>query len=252
MTFAFVPGAHHLERRPQQGLVKTFSFSSLSKYEKCPYSLYLGKVEGLREPSGPAADRGTAIHAAWEAYIKGETDTLENAGKKPLIAYADELRTAYLEGRATVEDEWTFDSNWTPVPPKTDQVWGIFKLDVFVRESDTSARVIDHKSGRSFGNEVKHGEQGMFYAMAAMLQHPELEYVAVEFNYVDEGEIKAKSAWRRSDVAVFLPKLEKRALAMTTATTFPPTPSKFACKWCRYKDEVVRDDGQPACSWGVL
>jgi len=252
MTFTFVPGKHHLETDPRAGLIKTWSFSSLTKYERCAYSLYLGKVEGLREPSGPAADRGTAIHSAWEAYIKGETDRLENGGKKPLLSYANELREAYLDGRASVEDEWTFDHTWTPVPPKTPEVWAIFKLDVFIRESDTSARVVDHKSGRSFGNEIKHGEQGMFYAIAAMLQHPELEFVKVEFNYVDEGEIKAKSNWRRSDLPLFLPKLEKRAQRLTSATTFEPQPSKHACKWCRYRDEVKRDSGEPACIWGVL
>lgn len=252
MTFTFVPGKHHLNTAPKSGLIKTWSFSSLSKYERCPYSLFLGKVEGLKEPAGPAADRGTAIHAAWEAYIKGETEALTDAGRKPLIAYADELRAAYLDGRATVEDEWTFDIDWNPVAPKSDSVWAIFKLDVFVRESDTSARIIDHKSGKSWGNEVKHGEQGMFYAIAAFLMHPTLEYIQVEFNYVDEGEVKAKTAWTRSDLSVFLPRLEKRARQMTSATDFPPKPSKHACKWCRYKDEVQRDNGQPACEWGAI
>ena len=252
MTFTFVPGPHHViaSDRPT-GPIKSWSFSSLTKFEKCPYAVYLGKTEGFKEPSGPAAERGTKIHEAWEAYIRGETDRLVGGGKKPDLAYADALRDKYAMAQATVEDEWCFDYEWNPVEPKSPDVWAIFKLDVFVYESPTSARVIDHKSGKSFGNEVKHGEQGMFYAIAAMMRHPDLQFVTTEFNYVDEGQVIRKGDWRREDLEVFLPRLTKRGMAMTCATDFPPVPSKHNCKWCRYKDEVRRESGEPACTWGV-
>lgn len=252
MTFTFVPGPHHTLQPTTQGLIKTWSFSSLSKFEKCPYAAYLGKVEGLKEPAGPAADRGSAIHAQWEAYIRGDTDKLTDAGKKPNHAYADALRQAYADGTASVEDEWTFDHDWTVVTPKTPAVWAVFKLDVFVQESPSSARVVDHKSGKSWGKEITHGEQGMMYAIAALMRDPALQFVSVEFNYVDEGQIINKGSWRREDLDIFLPRLTKRGHAMTSATQFPPTPSIHNCRWCRFKDEVLRDDGTPACTWGVV
>jgi hypothetical protein len=52
--------------------------------------------------------------------------------------------------------------------------------------------------------------------------------------------------------AYIVPRLQKRAHDLTSATDFPPKPSKHACKWCRYKDEVKRDDASPACAWGVV
>jgi hypothetical protein len=252
MTFDFKPGEHHLIPTVELGPVKTWSFSSLSKFEKCPYAVYLGKVEGFREPSGPAADRGTKIHTHWEEYIRGDIEHLTEGGKKPDLQYARELRELYADGLVTLEDEWVFTKDWEITTPGAPDVWAVFKLDVFIRESPESARIIDHKSGQIFGNEIKHGDQGMLYAIAAMMRFPELQFVSVEFNYVDHGKVAARATWTRNDLTLFLPRLEKRALAMTTATTFPPKPSTHNCRWCRMKDEVTREDGQPACKWGVL
>lgn len=252
MTFEFTPGAHHLIPSTELGPIKTWSFSSLSKFEQCPYAVSLSKIEGIREPGGPAADRGSRIHANWEDYITGDTDTLEDGGKKPDMAYALAIRTMYAEGLVEVEDEWVFTRDWSPTTHGAPDVWAVFKLDVFIRESPTSARIIDHKSGKSFGNELKHNEQGRFYAIAALMRYPELDFVEVEFNYCDEGHIGNRKAWTRNDLPLFLPRLERRAVVMTTATSFPAKPSKHNCRWCRYKDEVVREDGTPACIWGVL
>lgn len=252
MTFTFVPGPHHLIASDTLGPIKTWSFSSLTKFERCAYAAYLGKVEGFKEPGGPAADRGTAIHNQWDAYIRGDTDVLRDAGKKPNLEYANVLREHYAEGRAHVEEEWWFDRDWTVTTSEDPARWAVFKLDVFVRESETAGRIIDHKSGKSWGNEVKHGEQGMFYGIAALMRFPELQYVTTEFNYVDEGHVLDKGRWRREDLDVFLPRLVRRANAYTCATDFPPTPSAHNCRWCRYKDEVKRDDGTPVCQWGVL
>ena len=41
------------------------------------------------------------------------------------------------------------------------------KLDAYVKEDDTSARVIDYKTGKRFGNEIGHSQQCLLYAIAA-------------------------------------------------------------------------------------
>ena len=53
------------------GPIKAWSFSTLTKFEECPYRVYLNKVEKIPEPSGSAADRGTAIHTLAEDYVQG-------------------------------------------------------------------------------------------------------------------------------------------------------------------------------------
>lgn len=251
----FVPGAHNLAPViATDGPVKTWSFSSLTKYEQCPYSVYLGKVEGFREPAGPAADRGTQLHTMLEEYVQGNSDDLPDKMRKHdgMVRYVQRLRELYAEGIVTLEEEWTFDREWNVCEPKTPAVWAVFKCDIVVHESDTSILIIDWKSGRVFGNELKHGTQGMFYAIAALMRHPELEYVEAEFAYIDHGQVHTRSTMTRAELPHFLPRLTKRALAMTTAQHFPANPSTHNCRWCRMKDEVTREDGRPACEWGIV
>ena len=53
-------------------------------------------------------------------------------------------------------------------------------------------------------------------------------------------------AYTRDEAMLFMPKLHQRAVAMTTATKFPPNPSNYNCKWCSYKEG---DD--PACQHAI-
>lgn len=249
----FTPGAHH--RAPviaTDGPIKTWSFSSLTKFEQCPYASYLGKVEGFKEPAGPAADRGSQLHEVMERYIRGESDDLPPKVAASLLPYVDTLRSAYKLGDVEIEQEWTFDKLWVQCEPKTPDVWAVFKCDAVVHESETCINIIDWKSGKIFGNELKHGTQGMFYCIAALLRYPKVNYVEAEFAYIDHGQTAIRCTMTRDELPHFLPRLTKRALAMTQAQEFPANPSKQNCRWCRFKDEVLRDNGQPACEWGVV
>ena len=50
-------------RKPDTlGLVPAWSYSTLKTFEECPYRTYISKVRKIREPSGPAAERGSKIH----------------------------------------------------------------------------------------------------------------------------------------------------------------------------------------------
>lgn len=248
----FTPGAHNLIKPvPVGGPVKTWSFSSLTKFEQCPYAVYLGKIEGFKEPAGPAADRGSRIHSELEDYVQGVTGKFPSDVHKNLRDYADAMRAEFDEGQIEIEQEWTFDKEWNICEPKTPAVWAIFKCDVVKHESDTSIRIIDWKSGKIFGNELKHGTQGMFYAIAALLRYASVEYVQVDFAYVDHGQVVTRSTMTRNELPHFLPRLTKRALQMTQAAHFPPNPSKHNCRWCRYRTDVLRDNGEPACTWGI-
>ena len=42
------------------------------------------------------------------------------------------------------------------MPLMAKDVWARIKLDAIVHEDETSARVIDYKTGRQFGNEIAH------------------------------------------------------------------------------------------------
>jgi len=215
------------------GPVPTWSFSTLKAFEQCPYRVYLSKVGKIREEQGTAAARGNQVHEAAEEYVRGETDTLSKDLEKFALALTN-LRDKYAEGTVEIEQEWGFDKHWNPCAWDADELWGKMKLDVFVRDAGDSCQIIDYKTGKRRGNEIKHTDQGIVYVIGAMMRYPEIEYAQVEFWYTDEGTRLTKS-YTREHVLFLIPNLERRAYRLTTCKDFPPRPSAFTCKWCSHK-----------------
>lgn len=231
-----------------RGPVPAWSFSVLKKFEECPYRVYLSKVDKIAEPSSDAADRGNKIHDEAEHYIRGELDTdkvpknLEKLG----FEYRT-LREAFDESpeQFELEQNWGFTATWGQTGFFDKDVWCRMKLDVF-RRWGTSAHIIDHKTGKKFGNELKHSDQGLQYAVGAFKRYPELEFIKVDFYYTDQGQ-KLEKSFTREQAMVFLPRIEKRAFALTNATAEQlsrPKPSKNNCKFCPHAETG-------ACQWRV-
>lgn len=219
------------------GPVSTWSFSALKKFEACPHAIYLGRVENIKEESGPAAERGSMIHDQAENFIRGQFDN-----ELPPLLKKVEKRIRELKDRferqpfpMTMEENWGFTINWKPTGWKEPDTWCRQKLDVFYKDSATSAVVLDWKSGKKFGNEIKHGEQGLHYAIGAFMKYPELDFIRTEFQYTDLGDVLTKN-FTRERAMLHLPKIHERAIIMTTATMFPPKPSKQNCKFCFYRE----------------
>ena len=231
------------------GPLKAWSFSALMEFEGCPYRSFLKRVGGAKEPSGPAADRGSQLHKAIEDYIQGEVGELSKDVKKHREFIA-ELRERFIDGVVEVEGDWGFTRDWTVTGWTDKDTWARIKLDAIIHENDTSALVIDWKSGKKFGNELKHAFQLMVYAIGAFKRYPNLEFVQGEMRYIDTGE-ELIGKYTRQDAERFLTKVEMRALEMTTATEFPPKPSKHNCKWCKLKEPLEGED-KPRCKWGII
>ena len=123
--------------------------------------------------------------------------------------------------------------------------WARIKLDAFVRLSKTHAVVIDYKTGKKFGNEIKHAEQTQLYQLAAFLRYPELETIDVELWYTDQDDL-THMKYTRSQGMRFFQNFNQRGIAMTSAEEFPPSPNVFACKWCPYGPRGTGD-----CDKGV-
>jgi hypothetical protein len=253
MTQLFTPGAHHRTPEPVEpvlGILKRWSYSSLTKYEQCPYRAFLSNGKRIKEPSGPAAERGTGIHDQLEKFVKGEVDELpKEITKRGREKIYEDLRDRYIDGSAFPEAEWSYSMEWEPVP--WDEAWNVFKIDMVVRDSPTSLKIRDYKTGKRFGNEMKHIEQCLMYAVAGFWQYPEVEHIQTDVDYIDEGVITLVKNYSRDQAMLFHPRIHKRGIAMTTATEFPPKPSSHNCKWCRYKEMVDEETGELLCKWGV-
>ena len=226
--------------------IPRWSFSALSVFETCPYWAYLRYIQRHKEPTpdpNSPVVRGQNIHNEAEFYVT-------NGGDLPLSLRKfkekfQALRELYLENCVELEQEWGIDKNWNTVSWQDPLLWGRIKLDAFVRLFK-KARVIDYKTGKSWGNEVKHGQQGLTYAVTAFMRHPDLEEIDIEFWYLDEGDKKKPKTITREMAIRHLPKIHNRADIMTSTTDFKPKPNQHNCRWCPYRPGKL-----DVCPYGV-
>lgn len=228
----------------QLGLVPAWSYSALKTFESCAYRTYISKVKRVKEDYGPAAARGTRIHDEAEQYVRHQTADLPDALKKFQQQFK-ELRELFAEAKVETEGEWGFTLNWEPTGWIAPDTWARVKLDALVHESETSARVIDYKTGKQLGNEIAHSQQALIYAIGTFFMYPDLEILNTEMWYLDHGTTMEQT-YTRDEAMVFMPKLHERAVTMTTATKFPPNPSNYNCRWCSFGKGP-----EPHCEWGI-
>ena len=219
--------------------IDAWSYSRLTIFEQCKFRAKLAFLDKIPEPERPlppgktehANDRGTRIHDAAERFVRGGVELLPE-----LRTFSEEfhkLRELYAKGRVSLEGEWAIDRNWDSVAWRSSVAWGRIKLDAFVSMSETHAAVIDYKTGKRFGNEVKHTEQGQLYQLAAFMKYPDLQLIDVEFWYTDQNEITHQRYTRDQGLRLFKT-WNDRASVMTIADQFPPNPNIFSCKYCPY------------------
>ena len=147
-----------LKKPDQLGLVPAWSYSTLKTFEECPYRTYISKVRKIREPSGPAAERGSKIHQEAEDFVK---DKLKEFPGSLLKFEKDfhQLKNLYVNQKVELEGEWAFTIDWEKTKWMDSTCWARVKLDAYIQEDETSARVIDYKTGRKIGNEIPHSQQ---------------------------------------------------------------------------------------------
>ena len=239
------PDLERLTAKPEKlGLTPSWSYSALKVYEECPYRTYLGRVKKIKEPTSPAAQRGTDIHQEAEDYVCGKLGEMPQTLKKFEDQF-DQLRKLYADAKVELEGEWGFDLDWSPVGWMQPDTWARIKLDALVLEDEQSCRVIDYKTGKKFGNEIPHSQQCLLYAIGTFFRYPHIEFAQTELWYLDKGETTIKQ-FTRPEAMAFAPGFYHRAIAMTTATKYEPKPSSHNCRWCHYKK-----GDEPACEWGV-
>ena len=174
------------------GKIRAWSYSTLKVFEECPYRSYIAKVRRIAEPSGPAASRGSKIHQQAEDYVNGKLEELPDTLDGHFTRDFEQLKKLYKEGKVELEGEWGFDIKWNPVKWLDKATWSRIKLDAYVQQDEKSARVIDYKTGKKFGNEISHGQQCLLYAIGTFFRYPELEFVQAELWYLDQKSTTKK------------------------------------------------------------
>ena len=218
-------------------MIDSWSFSKLGDFEKCRFLCWLKHDQKIPEPERPlrpgqtehANDRGSRIHDAAEKFVRGQGALTSEL--KRFEDHFQKMKRLFALGQVELEGEWGMSPDWEIAPWRG--AWLRLKLDAIVHDGPYRAVVIDYKSGKKFGNEVKHGEQLNLYALVAFLRYPELEEINTELWYLDVDEITHRAFTRRQALS-FKPNFGVRGSALTSCTEFKPNPNKFTCQWCLY------------------
>jgi hypothetical protein len=218
--------------------IVSWSHSKLGDFERCRFACKLKHLDRIPEPERPlppgksehANDRGSRVHDSCEMYVSGQSDDLAPEAALHFGPELDLMRVLHEQGHVSLEGEWGMDKDWEVADWKS--AWLRLKLDAAVFLDD-EAVVIDYKTGRKFGNEVKHAEQLQLYALVTALRYPHIKRITAELWYLDQNET-TRMTLTRDQALRFRLGFHKRGTALTTCDDWKPNPSRFVCKWCQY------------------
>lgn len=220
--------------------IKSWSFSRYSDYKQCPAKAKYKHIDGMKEPTNEAMQRGSNIHKLAENYIKGAGRQIP----KELALFRDEfraLRAQYkeLSDRMMVEDNWAFTKDWGITRwDNWADCWLRVKLDCAHYIADGVLVVTDWKTGK-FRAEMnaEYLEQLELYALAAMYLDESIQEVRPRLVYLDVGIIYPGAdediVYLRKDLPQLKKLWDKRIKPMLTDTVFQPRPND-KCRWCHF------------------
>jgi len=245
-------------------LMAQASFSRLSFYKNCPRAYkfkYVDKMPTLTDPEQldnqgnikpPAWQRGSVVHQAMDDYINGKIPNLIPELRDLAIEINDAKRLKEKDPkRVLTEQNKYFDLNYNLIDmdsltddqksvtsggdicPKNYHVLIIIDLLIF-NEDFTHATVIDLKTGRKHGNEVKHGQQTQLYALFTAIEYPRIQTLQTQLWYSDQkGAISAKD-FTRDNVLMYLNFWNRSIEQMHADNNFFPNPHEQNCMFCSY------------------
>jgi len=198
---------------------KLWSHTAILDHESCPYRL---TFPWRAQASNEKAEEGVKAHKQLEQYYKG---TLPEHPYPQFdipcegIAYPE--KTFYLGGM------WELTDRANAV--------GRVTLDLLIVYGNT-AYVIDFKTGKREGNEIKHTGQLQLFSAAVMAVMPEITTIFPEIWYLDLGLRHTLKPINKDTGAKWQASWQKRIDKFLAETAFTPNPSKSNCKWCREND----------------
>jgi RecB family exonuclease len=232
-------------------MIRSWSHSRYENFKKCAFRAKLLYIDKLEEPKGPLKpglteypnDRGNRVHEGAELFVKGGVELLPEL--KAFRPEFERLRELYTQGLVSLEGEWGFDHDWNAAAYKTRESELRVKIDAMVRSAPYNAVVIDFKTGRRGGNELKHAEQTQLYTVATLMRYPEIEHVTTELWYTDENDL-VRVEYTREQGLRFLKIWNDRGAEILAETVFAPNPNKYSCLFCRFGPK-----GNGICKVGV-
>ena len=205
------------------------SYSAIKDFEGCPRRYHTVRIlKQFKQKDTEATLYGTAVHKAFEEYIRDKTPLPESfAGYKQFVE-----PLAQLDGDIRCEEKLGIRADFTPC--------GFFDKDVWFRgipdylaisKSGKVARVADYKTGKS----SRYADPAQLELMAAMIMihHPSVDIVRGALLFVVVGDV-IRSEYTRDQLPEILSKWAGRAGAIEAAVdhgVWNPRSSAL-CKFC--------------------
>jgi len=217
------------------------SFSRLDVFETCKRRAKIAFVDRIKEPTRPPRadgkehpnDRGERVHVHLDDFVKGVRD----APPQEVSTFKHEayrIRELYQEGRVHAEQMWCYDDAWVPVDDRDFANTKMrIKTDATVFAAEDHVVIVDYKTGKRYGNEMKHAQQLQLYGIGAVMRYDQVQYVTAELWYLDQDELVSMK-FERKHAVKFLNPWNQRLDKMFTEKKFPATPSRDNCRWCPY------------------
>lgn len=204
-----------------------WSYTRYADYRRCPFFFAYKHLLRIKEPAGPALQRGRDIHKEAEVYI-----TAKRKPKLPASLRNFGPRMEQLRGlNPSVEQQWGFTRDWQPTDWFGKDVWVRNVLDVCVVYEDNTGDVIDHKTGRKYGG---YAEQMELFGLSTFAKFPQLTHVTTRLWFLDiedEDENEVIDEFKTSEVPALKKDWEKRVKPMFADKKFPPRPND-KCRFC--------------------
>jgi hypothetical protein len=224
-----------------------WSWSMLGVYRTCPLWAKFKYLDRLPEPErekDDARDRGTQRHKLSEDFILADdapfpAELIKFEG--PLTDVRD-IRKNKL-GIVELEQPFYFNQYWKPCEEK--DRWLVVIPDIKVTIPGELSLTIDNKTGKRYGNELKHFGQCELYSISAMILDPSHESYEAELWYLDIPDTW-QITFTQEKLEKARAKIDAEVAKMMDDKYFRPRPSKLNCRYCPYGPR-----GTGACPVGV-
>jgi CRISPR/Cas system-associated exonuclease Cas4 (RecB family) len=212
----------------------SYSYSAIKLYEQCPLKYKLTRIDHLVEPSGDAANRGKTIHAEIEAILKGGLNLLSDD-----IKHLEEKLSNWIKVNGQSELPVGINDKWEPVAFDADDVMFRGIIDLFIKEQDGRATVLDFKTGKH----RDYSDQVTVYSTVILSTMPDVDTVENVIEFIDLAKTDRYKPVTRSDLPKLQLQLKGRITTIEKDKIYAPNPSVL-CKWCHFR----KSNGGP-CKW---
>jgi CRISPR/Cas system-associated exonuclease Cas4 (RecB family) len=198
-----------------------WSYSRLSKYEKCPAQANYAYTLNRPYVQGAAAQRGSAAHKTMEDFLAGKTHDLHDA-ILPHKHILHDLRKKkpFVELEIAVDENWKLAS-WT-------KCWGRGGVDAGYVEK-TTVEMCEWKTGKMYDD---HADQRRLYLLLAAAKFLKAQLFRITSYYFDLGQVKELKA-TREQLDPIREDFNARIAIMSNDDIFAPRPGWY-CAYCDY------------------